>query len=58
MMIVVAVVAVIMGVVVPVLEAIDAMAHGPYATAFNQRCQALANRAGLVGSPRAMWLRS
>ena len=29
----------------------DAFTHGPYATAFNQRCQSLADRAGLVGSP-------
>src|SRR5215472_8600169 len=52
LMAVVAVVAVIMAVLVPVLKAIDAMTHGPYARAFNQRCQGLADRAGLVGSPK------
>jgi len=30
---------------------IDALCHGPYATAFNWRCQQLADRAGLVGRP-------
>ena len=30
---------------------IDALYHGPYATAFNWRCQQLADRAGLVGRP-------
>jgi hypothetical protein len=30
---------------------IDALYHGPYATAFNRRCQRLADRAGLVGRP-------
>ncbi len=53
LMAVVAIVALIMGVLVPVLKAIDATYHGPYACAFNQRCQALANRAGLVGSPES-----
>ena len=31
----------------------DAATHGPYARAFNQRCQRLADRAGLVGSPES-----
>jgi hypothetical protein len=53
LMAVVAIVAVIMGILAPVLTAIDAIAHGPYATAFNQRCQGLANRAGLVGRPES-----
>jgi hypothetical protein len=53
LMAVVAVVAVIMGVLVPILKGIDAANHGPYATAFNQRCQKLADRAGLVGSPES-----
>jgi hypothetical protein len=53
LMAVVAVVAVIMGVLVPLLNAIDAVNHGPYATAFNQRCQELADRTGLVGSPES-----
>jgi hypothetical protein len=52
-MAVVAIVAMFMGIVVPVLTAIDAIGHGPYATAFNQRYQGLANRAGLVGSPES-----
>lgn len=50
MMAVVAIVAVIMSVSVSLLKAADAANHGPYATAFNQRCQELADRAGLVGS--------
>jgi hypothetical protein len=49
----VVVVAVIMGVLLPALHAIDAMEHGPYARAFNQRCQWLANQAGLVGRPES-----
>jgi hypothetical protein len=53
LMAVVAVVAVIMGALIPVLKAIDAIAHSPYAMMFNRRCQALANRAGLVGSPES-----
>jgi hypothetical protein len=53
MMAVVAVVAVIMCVLVSLLKAVDAANHGPYTTAFNQRCQELANRAGLVGSPES-----
>ena len=32
---------------------IDALYHGPYTTAFNWRCQRLADRAGLVGSPES-----
>jgi hypothetical protein len=32
---------------------IDALYHGPYATALNRRCQRLADRAGLVGSPES-----
>ena len=53
LMAVVAVVAVIMGVLVQFLKAVDAAIHGPYATAFNQSCQQLADRAGLVGSPES-----
>ena len=44
-----AIVAVIMSVSVSLLKAVDAANHGPYITAFNQRCQELADRAGLVG---------
>ena len=53
LMAVAAVVAVIMGVLVPLVKAIDAANHGPYARAFNQRCQELVDRAGLVGSPES-----
>jgi hypothetical protein len=50
---VVAVVAAIMGILVPLLKAIDAASHGPYTMALNQRCQDLADRAGLAGSPES-----
>jgi hypothetical protein len=53
MMAVVAVVAVIMSVSVSLLKAADAANHGPYTYAYNQRCQELADRAGLVGSPES-----
>jgi hypothetical protein len=53
MMAVVAVVAVMMCVLVSLLKAVDAANHGPFTTAFNQRCQELADRAGLVGSPES-----
>ena len=53
LMAVVAVVAVILGVLIPVLQAVDAIAHGPNAGVFNQHFEALANRAGLVGSPES-----
>ena len=53
LMAVVAVVAVTMGVLVPLLKAIDAANHGPYTISFNQHCQELADRAGLVESPES-----
>jgi hypothetical protein len=41
--------------VVGFIWGIDALYHGPYATAFNRRCQRRADRAGLVGrSERAV----
>jgi hypothetical protein len=33
------------------LWVIDALYHGPYSAAFNRRCQRVADRAGLLGSP-------
>ena len=53
MMAVVAVVAVIMSVLVSLLKAVDAANHGPYTISFNQHCQELADRAGLVGGPES-----
>ena len=53
MMAVVAVVAVIMSVLVSLSKAVDAANHGPYTISFNQHCQVLADRAGLVGSPES-----
>ena len=49
LMAVVAVAAGMMGVLMPLLNAIDAANHGPHATEFNERCQELADGAGLVG---------
>jgi hypothetical protein len=51
LMAVVAAVAVIMAVLFPVLKAIDAATHGPYAIWFNGACQRRADEAGLVGRP-------
>jgi hypothetical protein len=48
LMLVVAAVAVFMGVVFPFF---DAACHGPYATWFNRECQRRADAAGLVGRP-------
>jgi hypothetical protein len=42
-------VAVAVMLVVGFIWGIDACYHGPYATAYNWRCQRLADRAGLVG---------
>jgi hypothetical protein len=47
----VAVVAVSLAVVPPVLTAIDAANHGPFATWFNHDCQRRADEAVLVGRP-------
>jgi hypothetical protein len=51
LMAVVAIAAVIMAVLIPVLKAIDAATRGPYATWFNAACQRRADEAGLVGRP-------
>jgi hypothetical protein len=51
MIVAVAVVASLMAVLLPVLKAIDAATHGPYATWFNGACQRRADEAGLVGRP-------
>jgi len=34
-----------------VIPGCDALAHGPYATWYNRRCQRIADEAGLVGRP-------
>ena len=51
MMAAVAAVAVTMAVGLPVLTAIDAGTHGPYATWFNRDCQRRADEVSLVGRP-------
>jgi hypothetical protein len=46
-----AIVAVTMAIGLPVLTAIDAGTHGPYATWFNRDCQRRADEVGLIGRP-------
>ena len=49
MMIFVAILAVLMSILVPVLAGFDAAIHGPFATWFNNDCQRRADEARLIG---------